>query len=286
MKELLDSLIGVDPDYTELYRERVGFGRVESARRRLAVVSICRTAMPYLVTTMKLVEQLAASWGKCEWYVYENDSADDTAQVLDGFAAKRPWMTVEHETLGVTDERGFQHERTVRLAACRTRCQDWVRARSLKFDYVMVLDTDPHGGFVVEGVLNSLGWMLDLQSWQCRLREPGAIASHSLLAMHQGRRDGDDHFLIAAYDAWACRLNDWADRRRHEWFHALLPPIGSPPIPMNSAFGGLCLYRTEAFLAGVYKGGDCEHVHFHRTMQRAGWQLYLNPGSRYVAILP
>jgi hypothetical protein len=66
----------------------------------------------------------------------------------------------------------------------------------------------------------------------------------------------------------------------------LMPPVGSDPIPMNSAFGGLCLYRREAYLAGVYEGGDCEHVSLHRSMQRAGYQLFLNPGSRYVAILP
>ena len=55
---------------------------------------------------------------------------------------------------------------------------------------------------------------------------------------------------------------------------------------MNSAFGGLCLYRREAYLAGVYEGGDCEHVFHHKAMQKAGYQLFLNPGSRYVAILP
>jgi len=65
----------------------------------------------------------------------------------------------------------------------------------------------------------------------------------------------------------------------------MMLPIGAPPMRMNSAFGGLCLYRTDAFLSSRYQGGDCEHVHFHRGMAAAGYDLYLNPGSVYVAVL-
>lgn len=77
-----------------------------------------------------------------------------------------------------------------------------------------------------------------------------------------------------------------------QWFHLFLPPVGSPPIPMNSAFGGLAVYTRRAFLSSRYSGigvngqPDCEHVAFHHGMRRKGYQMFLNPGSRYVAILP
>jgi hypothetical protein len=145
----------------------------------------------------------------------------------------------------------------------------------------MVLDADPHGGFSVDGVLNSLGWFCEMMGESFHRREPGAMASHSLYV-----REEQGGYGVAAYDAWAGRLSWWEDRREHNWFHMLMPPVGSEPIPMNSAFGGLCLYRREAYLAGVYEGGDCEHVLHHKAMQKAGYQLFLNPGSRYVAILP
>jgi hypothetical protein len=80
----------------------------------------------------------------------------------------------------------------------------------------------------------------------------------------------------------------WRDRKGEigmGWFQHMMMPIGAPPMRMNSAFGGLCLYRTDAFLSSRYQGGDCEHVHFHRGMAAAGYDLYLNPGSVYVAIL-
>jgi hypothetical protein len=49
---------------------------------------------------------------------------------------------------------------------------------------------------------------------------------------------------------------------------------------MNSAFGQLAVYREESFLRGVYRGGDCEHVAFHKSM---GGGLYLNPSMRCVS---
>ena len=270
-----------DADYVTSYKEHVEYGRVEARRQKLAVVSICRNAMPYLTNTLRLVDELAGLWRDCSFYVYENDSTDETARVLDDFAI-RQWVTVEHDTLGGEDSRGFEPERTVRLAKCRTKCQEWVRRNAANAGYVMVLDTDPQGGFSVEGVLNSLGWFCEMLGESFHRREPGAMASHSLFM----RDEGKGQFGIAAYDSWAARLNWWEDRRAHVWFHSLMPPVGSDPIPMNSAFGGLCLYRREAYLAGVYEGGDCEHVFHHKAMQKAGYQLFLNPGSRYIAILP
>jgi hypothetical protein len=269
-----------DVDYVVSYKEHAEFGRVEARRQKLAIVSICRNAMPHLRNTLALVDELAGLWRDCSMYVYENDSTDETAAVLDDFAI-RQWVTVEHDTLGGEDARGFEPERTVRLAKCRTRCQDWVRRHAADANYVMVLDTDPHGGFSVDGVLNSLGWFCEMLGESFHRREPGAMASHSLFLTKEG-----DGIGMAAYDAWAGRLSWWEDRREHGWFHMLMPPVGSQPIPMNSAFGGLCLYRREAYLAGGYEGGDCEHVLHHKAMQRAGYQLFLNPGSRYVAILP
>ena len=110
-------------------------------------------------------------------------------------------------------------------------------------------------------------------------QRPGGMASYSLWRNASG---------IAHYDAWAARPPSWWRDRRGEigfkWFSAFLPPVGSPPCPMNSAFGGLAVYRTEAFLSGGYSGEDCEHVPHHKRMREAGFQMYLNPGCRYISV--
>jgi hypothetical protein len=110
------------------------------------------------------------------------------------------------------------------------------------------------------------------------------MASYSLMRMIQE----DGSVGVAHYDAWAARPVSWWRDRRNEigftWFSAFLPPVGAPPCPMNSAFGGLGVYWTEAFLTGGYSGEDCEHVPHHRRMAKAGWRMWLNPGCRYIAV--
>ena len=60
--------------------------------------------------------------------------------------------------------------------------------------------------------------------------------------------------------------------------------MGSPPVRVCSAFGGMAIYRTAAYLKGTYDGTkDCEHVPYHDSVARAtGQALYLCPGMRTV----
>ena len=272
-----EGLWPVDKEYEGLYASMVSVGREEAAKSGVNVLSIARNAMPRLTNTLDLVDEVRAGFARCRWFVFENDSTDETAAVLDAYADKNEWLTVAHDTWGGDDTRGFEQSRTERLAKARNICLDWVRANGQANEYTIVLDLDPDMGFSVDGVLNSIGWLRQMP------RHAAAMASYSLM-----RLAVNDEVRVAHYDSWAARLNWWRDRRAEDggmsWFSLLLPPVGSPPIPMNSAFGGLCVYRTEAILAGSYSGEDCEHVPLHWRMNEAGWQLFLNPGCRYIAI--
>ena len=265
----IDDIWPVDPEYSEYYWGMVKSGREVAAQTSASIVAICRNAAHALPYTLVTLDSLHGLFKSCKCYVFENDSADGSAECLDYFAGVRPWFEVKHETLGGIDSRGFEPERTERLAYCRNKCLEWVRRNPAT--WTIVLDTDPAGGFSIDGVMNSIAQLGSIS-------ESGAMASYSLYRKPEG---------IAHYDAWAARPNWWRDRRNEigmTWFSAFLPPVGSPPVAMNSAFGGLCVYRTEAFLSGRYSGEDCEHVPHHRRIKEAGWQLYLNPGCRYIAV--
>lgn len=267
------------------YAMHVSVGRETARQLDVAVVGIARNAMPHLSNTLALVSELRDGFRDLQMYVYENDSVDGTGNALDDFAAGNPWFHVRHDTLGGPDSRGFESERTHRLAACRNECHDYVRRHCASTTYTIVMDLDPHFGFSVDGVFSSVYWLGAL-SGSASTRRAGAMASYSLWSEvdhDTGARK------ISHYDAWAARLNEFRDRREEVgfgWFSAMLPDVGSPPIPLYSAFGGLCVYWTEAFLStglNPYQGGDCEHVFLHKKLRSAGWQLYLNPGCRYVA---
>lgn len=275
----------VDDDCAGDYARHVAVGRETARDLSAVVVGIARNATPHIANTLALVEELSGGFANFKMHVYENDSVDDTASILDDFARKHVWFDVRHDTLGVPDSRGFEPDRTHRLAACRNECHDYVRRHASNSTYTIVLDLDPHHGFSVDGVFSSIYWLGSL-SGSMTSRRAGAMASYSLWSVI----DEETNFRrIAHYDAWAARLNGFRDRRNEigfAWFSSMLPEVGSPPIPLYSAFGGLCVYMTDAFLStgtSPYEGGDCEHVFLHKKMRSAGWQLYLNPGCRYVA---
>lgn len=270
-----DPLWGVDEEYQDYYDSGVAAGKAVAADTSLAIVAIARNSMPALPNTMVLAAHVASHFKSAKMFVFENDSTDETPAVLDALAGD--FLEVRHETLGGDDTRGFESGRTERLAYCRNQCLEWVRENAAQSSWTIVLDTDPAMGFSPDGVFNSVGRLAGLASSTAPLLA-GGMASYSLWR-HERQ--------LAHYDAWAARPPSWWRDRREEigmaWFSSFLPPVGSPPCPMNSAFGGLCVYRTEAFLSGGYTGGDCEHVSHHKKMREAGWQLYLNPGSRYIA---
>ena len=57
------------------------------------------------------------------------------------------------------------------------------------------------------------------------------------------------------------------------------------PIEVDSAFGGLGIYRREAFLAGRYAGTDdsaggidvADHTPYHRELRQKGFRIFINP---------
>jgi hypothetical protein len=54
---------------------------------------------------------------------------------------------------------------------------------------------------------------------------------------------------------------------------------------VDSAFGGLGIYRREAFLAGRYAGTDdlaggidvADHTPYHRQLRQKGYRIFINP---------
>jgi hypothetical protein len=158
------------------------------------------------------------------------------------------------------------------MAGYRNQCQELARRHAPDADYVIIVDLDAWGGWSTHGVINGIGW-------HERLPDAGCMASTSLFR-HSAYRIGQEA-VWCHYDNWAYRCYGWAPRLG-PWFTFWLPPPGHPPLEVNSAFGGLGIYKTAAYLASEYSGEDCEHVPFHARMKEKGWSVFLNPSQRCV----
>jgi hypothetical protein len=266
-----DVLLPPDEEFAAAYAADVRIGREIAADRTVALVAICRNAMPWLPQTLGLVEETGAMFRSWSAYVFENDSEDETKDVLAAWADG----TQRQVSLNVNHRPHLSHtiatERTVALAEYRTQCQWWVR-HGEPCDYVVVFDSDAWGGWSVDGVATSVAHIERGDWW--------GLASHSWCEL--GTPNGA---FPAGYDAWACRWT-WWNQRSHDWFHHLHLPVGSRPVEMNSAFGQLALYRSDAYLRGRYSGETCEHVPYHKSIAEHAdtrGRFGLNPSSRVVS---
>lgn len=278
-----DVLLPVDAEFAADHDAAVATGREVAKDKTVAMVAICRNAMPWLERTLPLVERTARLFRESSVFIYENDSTDGTKDVLAAWADGQ----TRHASL---NDNGRPHlnfttapVRTHALAEYRAACQQFV-ANGETPDYVIVFDTDPWGGWSVSGVANSIGHM----EFDDTLY---GLASYSWCEWPQAA--GPPRAFH--YDAFAARLNHWPQRDQN-WFHLWNPPVGSEPVEFRSAFGQLAVYRGYRYLQGRYSGEDCEHVCFHRSIETAAGnmlgdyyagvnhtRLALNPSMRCVS---
>jgi hypothetical protein len=285
-KKIPDELIYPREEFASSFLARVREGERCLEHNTVAFVGLARNCGPHLEANLTRLAMLAEGCAGWHCHVETNDNTDNTVAVLDAFVDSYPNhasyrdRTLNREQYGAE----FSGRRTIALAEYRTACQEWVRENAADTLFTVVIDWDAWCGWSHVGVLNGIGWMVEL---------PGAygMASVSLMEHPAWHHDEDGGGSLKptwlSYDAWAFRLNTYLDaytRGQGGWFHSWLPFVGSDPIRVCSAFGGMCIYRTKDFLQGVYDGAtDCEHTHFHRTIaERTGKHLFYNPSQRTV----
>lgn len=273
-----DLLLPPAPEFEAEYRERVHQGREIAKSKRACFLAICRNAMPWLPLTMQNVRSAGEQFQDWKAYIYENDSTDGTKECLESL----PRESAGRIVCSLSDN-GRPHlnytkaaDRTIALAEYRNACVAWAAENCRDYDYAIVFDTDPWGGFSVDGILNTIGHLGD--------HEWARAAGMGAYSWCQWGPPVWPQPTICHYDGWACR---WTWVGEHQpwpynpiWFHFWHPPVGSPPVKMVSCFGQLGVYRMKNYLQGVYRGGDCEHVAHWRS---CGGDCYLNPSQRVVS---
>ena len=279
-----DHLVYPLEPFADDFLRHVEIGESQFADASVAFVGLARNCDRWLADNLARLQLLTAKCREWRLHIETNDNADATDQVLADFCREFRQATFTSQRLGrkqYTTE--FAGRRTEALAEYRTACQQWVRENARYADYVVVIDWDAWGGWSHSGFMHGLGRLL-------MTPDAAGMASVSLIE-HQQFAIGQDQVPRQTnswihYDCWSLRLNcAWDDYTAGlgGWKHAWIPPVASPPVPVVSAFGGLAIYDTYAFLKGTYDGSDCEHVGFHRTMtERTGLRMYLDPAMRTV----
>jgi hypothetical protein len=210
-------------------------------------------------------------------FIVESDSSDDTVLELEKLVAND--SRIRYVSLGIIESK--IPDRIQRIRYCRNVYVSEIRNNPLykDVDLIIAADLDGINTQINSNVLN-LALNSELQ-WDA-------------LAANQSARYYD--IFALRHPLWS--PNDWASEadwlkpflgekiaKRHSMTDRMIyidPTL--QPIPVESAFGGLCIYRRGVFDDFDYSEDsdsllhENEHVTFHRKLCAAGGKIYIHPG--------
>ncbi|MGV1869918.1 hypothetical protein [Agrobacterium rosae] len=248
------------------------------------IVGAARNCAPGLEKTLPRLERFQESFDQVDYFFVTNDSEDATQEVLMNWASDKPnveIMALEHLAKNVP-------QRTARLAVVRNICLSRLQScleNGINYDYFIVIDLDGVNADLVNEPSFSSAIINAPPDW-------------SALFANQRTK---------YYDIWALRHNEWCPgdcwqdvkaasrgffRRKSRRRAAVSKfvtnrqiniPKDAYPVPVNSAFGGLGIYRAKFLEGGFYVGLTengreiCEHVSFHSMIKKDAAMLYILP---------
>jgi len=246
--------------------------QIEDTVRKASVAILCcaRDCEKKLTNSLDQLRRIGELFATYQMYIFENDSKDQTLSILNKAVTKYP--------LKIQTESGLDKvfsSRTERLSYCRNRLLDLSKGND--YDYYVVADLDGvFNEIKIEGFLSCFKF----DCWEgCfpvssdkyydlwALRHPYLMPGDYNIKMNQlpcmlGQENAQRLVAIPLRSLEFSKSKGW--------------------LEVESAFGGLGLYKGYAYRANRYAGHEngneiCEHVKLHKNMRSDQARLYINP---------
>lgn len=243
---------------------------------KVLIVGLTRNCEDVIEREVLKINSAFSEAKSINWLVIESDSDDGTLTKLKNLSKNDNF---EFITLGKLQN---QYPMLVeRLSKCRNVYLEKLRTDTKynDIDYVVVADLD--------GVNSELTATAVKSCWQLTEEWDACFANQSR----------------AYYDIWALRHKLWSPNDCWQTYNFLrnnsmnqLSALeaaaysrtininrNAPPIKVDSAFGGLGIYKKDTILSSTYIGLNenkeeiCEHVSLHTAMCEKGLRLYIVP---------
>jgi glycosyltransferase involved in cell wall biosynthesis len=240
--------------------------------KRVIVCGAARDVGKHLNKFFKRTHKAFRDFAVVDFIICESNSQDESYEILTKLQNKYPNLMVIRDN----SPDSVDLKRTVRIASARNLIQQFIKAKSADYDYVVMMDLD--------GINRSLNRKSVVSCWN-----------------YEGWDVATANQPFQYYDLWALRAEGWitgdiwqefelqrvnnntlkTSQFLREYSRAI--PRKLQPIPVISAFGGLGIYRIDCFLKGAFSGSDkygreiCEHVPFNENLTRYGYKIFIIP---------
>ena len=232
------------------YSDKLAKGFTIASKLNVLITGVVRDAEKEIKLNLSRIDHLRRFFGKSYVFLYENDSIDNTKEIINKWRKSRYNVVFSSEKIGTRKLSDKSLERRVNMAAARNKYLEY--ARNIKdIHKIIILDLDLIGGFSYEGILNSLSYNDD----------SGIFGSNGLIYQNNQRM---------FYDTWATDPSD------NTW----LLNRGEDLVKVNSAFGGCIIYPSEITKLSIeYNSSDCDHVTLNNQLTKCGYNIFLNPSQ-------
>ena len=246
------------------------------SEQRMLVVGVVRNCERSVQDDVLRLFHALKSCQALSWLLIESDSSDNTVNALRTLEGKVP----SFRFISLGNLRQTMPHRTERIAHCRNVYLDELQSSPLyaEVDYVVVTDLDGINSLLTAEGISSC-WMRS--GWDvCTANQRGPY-----------------------YDIWALRHrfwcpNDWSHQYKFLLAHKVLNEaakwaacyskmitidVEEDWIEVDSAFGGLAIYRRVVLNGVQYVGVDeegnevCEHVSLNTKIRSRGHRIFINP---------
>jgi len=244
---------------------------------RILVCGLVRDVQHSIRREISRLSQSLKGFSEVHFYLIESDSKDCTLEELEEL--RNSSIKLDFVSLGVLSS--TIPDRVERIRHCRNKYIEFIRVNSEKFDYVLVADLDGINSRISSRALET-SFTANVNWDMCAANQIGGY-----------------------YDIYALRAKGWCEsdyqreiedkseglnprqlfQLRTELIYDRMRKISrkSSWVPVDSAFGGLAVYKTEMFLRADYTpiedsaSRQCEHVDFNLKLRKMGYRLFINP---------
>lgn len=260
---------------------------------RAVIVGCIKNSAYFLPDVFQNLEKIASLFEEVSFIFIENDSIDTTKDVIKAWS--KTHANFKLYSLDGLDQ--YQKNRTQRLEITRNAYINAIQQDQTlhSYNYMIVMDMDDRGAHPL-GVdeLNLALKFLNESEQRAAVFANQSVRYYDLWALR--------HPQLCPFDFWHEVLNTAlhvaSDQEAFDQVYAKMPkcfPTDTPPIQVESAFGGLGIYKIKFVLNNKarYIGHDykyflgdnmmfsklqtCEHVTFHQGILAQGGQMFILP---------
>jgi hypothetical protein len=217
-------------------------------------------------------------YGVVDFFLVESDSTDSTLELLTEFQKKE---TLKFQSLGILEE--SIPNRIDRIRYCRNIYVDFIRTSEKKYDFIVVADMDGINKGLSRNAFSKV--FSEKQEWQmCSANQK--FGYYDIYALRASNWSDGDYQKELQNRMSGVKLSYFKeDRLRKSVIYSKMRrvPRSSAWIKVDSAFGGLAVYKPEVFKLFDYSARtceeflECEHVTLHRKMNETGMKIFICP---------